>query len=120
MDFVKNQLGLEIVFNHAEALAWNFTRLHMAGESDEVKPEHRIRVGIAVLAAEELKRWGRMDGAVGTYEMALEWLRVMRPILPMPIQLVGLKSTGLPDDRPFLGTGGKLPRPSEYGQPPGE
>jgi hypothetical protein len=120
MDFLKDRLGVEIVFNHAEAIAWAFTRLHMAGESTEVIPECRIEVGIAVFASDGLKEWGRMDGAVGTFEMAREWLRVMRPILPMPIQLVGLLKTGLPEERPFLGTGGSLAKAGEYDAPPGE
>lgn len=120
MDFLKERIGVEVVFNHAEAIAWAFTRMHMAGESDEVITSNRIDVGVAVFATEALKQWGRMDGAVGTFEMAREWLRVMRPILPMPIQLVGLEPEGFTDIRPFLGTGGRLEDREAYPDPPGE
>lgn len=120
MDFIKDQIGVEIVFNHAEAMAWAFTRMHMAGESQEVVRQSKIRVGVAVFATREYKEWGRMDDAVGTYDMALEWLRVMRAMLPVPLLLVGVKAAGLPETRPFLGTGGTMKRSEVYDSPPGE
>lgn len=103
MDFVKNGVGVEVSFNHAEAVPWTFTRLNIAGESQDVIPDHRIDVGVAIFASQSLKTWGMMDAAVGTYELACEWLRHMRPILPVPILVVGLRV----DDwqpGPFRGT----------------
>ena len=63
MDFLKNRVGVEVSFNHAEAIPWTFTRLNIAGESESVVPEHRIDVGIAIFATKELKAWARMDQA---------------------------------------------------------
>lgn len=90
MDFYKMGVGVEIAFNHAEAIPWIFTRLNLAGESPRVRSDHRVDVGVAMFATEALKAWARMDGAVGTYELAKVWLDEMRPILPIPILVVGL------------------------------
>lgn len=94
MDFKKDRVGVEIAFNHQEAIPWIFTRLNLAGESDEVLPESRIEVGIAVFAAQSLKRWGKMDAAVGTFDQARLWLEKMRPVMPVPIAVVGLGAAG--------------------------
>jgi hypothetical protein len=94
MDFLKNRIGVEVSFNHAEAVPWTFTRLNIAGESQDVMPEHRIDIGIAIFATKNLKSWAKMDDAVGTFELACEWLRLMKPIMPVPIAVVGLKAEG--------------------------
>ena len=79
MDFIKDRIGVEVSFNHAEAIPWTFTRLNIAGESDRVVEENRIDVGVALFATEHLKSWSRMDSAVGTFEVAQAWLAMMRP-----------------------------------------
>jgi hypothetical protein len=94
MDFYKKRIGIEVSFNHAEAVPWTFTRLNIGGESQEVIDEHRIDVGIAIFAAQSLKAWGKMDASVGTFELACEWLRLMRPIMPIPILVLGLRADG--------------------------
>ena len=104
MDFLKNKVGVEITFNHAEAIPWIFSRLNIAGESERVQKNSKIEVGIAVFASESMKRWSRMDNAVGTFELASAWLREMKPILPIPLLLVGLDASGWPATIPFRGT----------------
>ena len=102
MDFVKRGdapegsreddfgLGVEVTFNHAEAIAWTLVRLDLASEGD-VQQNARIDVGVAIYASRSLKSWGKMDGAVGTYEQACQWLEVMRPVIPLPLALIGLR-----------------------------
>ena len=104
IDFIKARIGVEVSFNHAEAVPWTFTRLNIAGESDKVLSEHRIDVGVAFFATETLKRWARMDSAVGTFELAKAWLEMMRPIMPIPILVVGLSADGWLDTDAFRGT----------------
>ena len=104
MDFLKARIGVEVSFNHAEAVPWTFTRLNIAGESNKVVPEHQIDVGVAFFATESLKRWARMDGAVGTFELAQAWLEMMRPIMPIPILVVGLSAEGWAETDAFRGT----------------
>jgi hypothetical protein len=109
MDFVKDRAGLEVSFNHAEAIAWTFTRLNIAGESEAVVPDARIDVGVAVFATSRLKQWARMDAAVGTFDRASLWLTMMKPIMPIPILVIGLDAaTGgvaWDDVSVFRGTG---------------
>ena len=64
MDFIKDGIGVEVSFNHAEAIPWTFTRLNIAGESERVVEESRIDVGVAFFAMESLKTWSKMDSAV--------------------------------------------------------
>ena len=104
MDFLKNKVGVEITFNHAEAIPWIFTRLNIAGESERVQTTSKIEVGIAVFASESMKRWSKMDNAVSTFELASAWLREMKPILPIPLLLVGLDATAWPQTSLFRGT----------------
>jgi hypothetical protein len=104
MDFIKNRVGVEITFNHAEAVPWIFSRLNIAGESERVQQASKIEIGIAVFATTTMRDWGRMDNAVGTFELATAWLREMKPILPIPLLLVGLDATGWPATDAFRGT----------------
>jgi hypothetical protein len=112
MDFIKDEVGVEVSFNHAEAIPWTFTRLNIAGESDRVLTESRIDVGIAVFATESLKSWSKMDSAVGTFEIAEAWLKMMKPIMPIPILVVGLDAEGWPSTDAFRGTGKGTRTPS--------
>ena len=101
MDFVKRGeapedslepdfgLGIEVAFNHAEAIAWTLIRLDLASEVG-VREQARIDVGVAIYASRSFKAWGKMDGAVGTFEQACIWLNLMRPVMPIPIVLIGL------------------------------
>jgi hypothetical protein len=113
MDFVKERIGVEVSFNHAEAIPWQFSRLNIAGESDRTRPESRIDVGIVICADLSLRRWSRMDGAVGTLTKFRAWLREMKPILPIPILLVGLTADGFVPTDVFGGTrrGTRKPAP---------
>jgi Restriction endonuclease BglII len=104
MDFLKEGIGVEVSFNHQEAIAWTLTRLNVAGESEAVLEEHRIDVGVAMYPSDALKRWCRMDNAVGTFDTAEAWLSVMKPILPIPILLVGLDVDDWVETDAFRGT----------------
>lgn len=103
MDFKKERVGVEIAFNHQEAIPWIFTRLNLAGESKEVLEDARIDIGIAAFAAQSLKVWGRMDAAVGTFGQAKLWLEKMKPVMPVPLVVVGLHASE-PDGTPWSGS----------------
>jgi hypothetical protein len=104
MDFIKARIGVEVSFNHFEAVPWTFTRLNIAGESEKVLHEHRIDVGVAFFATDSLKKWAKMDDTVGTFEMAKAWLEMMRPIMPIPILVVGLSADRWTPSDAFRGT----------------
>lgn len=104
MDFLKARVGVEVSFNHAEAIPWQFTRLNIAGESERVIEGSRIDVGVVITATESLKAWSKMDSAVGTFDAFKAWLREMKPILPVPLLLVGLTTEGWLPTEVFGGT----------------
>jgi hypothetical protein len=101
MDFHKDfpgdfGVGVEVTFNHAEALPWTLIRPALAYQSDDVLPESRIEVGAIVIGTDHLKgRRGdpgglRMDGAVGTYERLLALLPRLKWVIPVPLAIFGL------------------------------
>ena len=101
-------VGVEVTFNHAEAIAWTLIRLNLAGESTEVLDASRVDVGIAIYPTRGFKEWGRMDNAVGTYDRACLWLDKMRPVMPIPIAIIGLQPEWEPTDL-FRGTRARDP-----------
>lgn len=100
MDFWKSfpaaatTVGLEVTFNHGEALTWTPLRLALAHEAEGVRKGARINVGCIIIGTDDLKgsrRTGlRMDSAVGTFERLLTLLPKMRSVLPAPLVLFGL------------------------------
>lgn len=98
MDFAKRYddsfaVGLEVTFNHAEALTWTPIRLTLAHEAEHVLPKARIDVGCIIIGTDDLKGRGndkRMDSAVGTYERLVTVLPKMRAVLPAPLVIFGL------------------------------
>lgn len=103
MDFHRDRVGVEVSFNHAEAVAWQFTRLNLAGESERVLPESQIDVGIVISADQTLKKWSSMDSSIGTFQKFRAWLKEMKPILPIPILLIGLRADEWPATNLFPG-----------------
>lgn len=101
MDFSKRYVddgatvGLEVTFNHGEALAWTPMRLTLAHEAEGVLEGARIDVGVIVIGTDGLKgsaKTGlRMDSAVGTFERLLTLLPKMRAVLPAPLVIFGLE-----------------------------
>lgn len=98
MDFSKSfddsfSVGVEVTFNHAEALTWTPIRLTLAHEAEGVLTKARINVGCIIIGTDGLKGTGsskRMDGAVGTYERLVTVLPKMRAVLPAPLVIFGL------------------------------
>jgi hypothetical protein len=104
MDFKTGGVGVEVSFNHAEATAWQFTKLSIAGESDYVREQGQIEVGVVITADISMKRWGRMDGAVLTFDVCRSWLAQMKRVVPTPIMLIGLATDVAEPSTAFRGT----------------
>lgn len=102
-------LGVEVSFNHYEAMAWTLVRLDIASER-YVQESARIDVGVAIYPSTDLKSWGNMDSSVGTFDQACRWIQIMRPVIPLPLAIVGLFPRDLsgeqwPSTSAFPGTG---------------
>jgi hypothetical protein len=86
-------VGLEVTFNHAEALPWTLIRPTLAYQAETVLPGSRIDVGAIIIGTDHLKgpRGNRrMDSAVGTYERLRTLLPKMKWVLPAPLVVFGL------------------------------
>jgi hypothetical protein len=94
-DDVSNKTGIaiEVVFNHAEAVAWNLMKLRIASEMNHVRKETDIGngVGVFICATDDLIKKGGYDGAVGSYERVLKYLAPLNEVLISPLIVVGLK-----------------------------
>jgi hypothetical protein len=100
MDFHKvfggnSGVGLEICFNHGEAMPWTLIRPALAYQSEGVHKDARIVVAGIVLVTDSLKRGDgralRVDGAVGTYERMLTLIPRMKWVVPVPLVIIGLE-----------------------------
>ena len=89
-------VGIEVTFNHAEALSWTLIRPALAYQSEDVLTEARIEAGAIIIGTDNLKgnrrtEGGlRMDGAVGTYERLLALLPRLKWVIPVPLAIFGL------------------------------
>ena len=88
-------VGLEVCFNHGEAIPWTLIRPTLAYQSEDVHDDARIVVAGIVLVTDSLKRGDddglRVDGAVGTYERLLTLLPRMKWVVPVPLVIFGLE-----------------------------
>lgn len=92
LDFAKNNLCVEVAFNHGEATAWNLFKPVLSSELNHVKKAIQTKGGIVVFVTEEMKAAGGFDGAVMTFERVKSHLRAFHTLIPVPLMIVGLKA----------------------------
>ncbi|MDG2310541.1 MAG: BglII/BstYI family type II restriction endonuclease [Planctomycetota bacterium] len=92
LDFAKQMFSIEVAFNHGEAIAWNLLKPVLASELNHVQKDINTSVGIMIMATEEMKSVCGFDGAVGTYEKAIRYLKPLQNQLSCPLILIGLNA----------------------------
>ena len=115
LDFAKNNISVEVAFNHGEAIAWNLLKPVLASELNHVRKDVQTRLGVVIMASEDMKRVGGFDSAVGTFEKAVRYLKPLQNQLTCPMVLIGLsapesfevKHVGKPKRAEFVGRQGK-------------
>jgi hypothetical protein len=90
MDFRKNRIGLEVSFNNAGVFAQNLLRLSVMSESKFLAPEEMIKLGVLVVSMKSLKKWGKMDSTVITFDQVETILPHITFSIPTPIVIIGL------------------------------
>ena len=91
LDFAKDDISIEVAFNHASVIAWNLTKPVLASELNHVEKAVQTKIGIVITATNDMKSLGGFDSAIGTYEKFLDYLPPLRNMLTVPLLIIGLK-----------------------------
>lgn len=92
LDMAKDNISVEVAFNHGGTTAWNLLKPVLASELNHVQKAVQTKMGIIICATQELKKTGNFDNAIGTYEKYLLHLKPMMNQLSVPMLLIGLKA----------------------------
>ncbi|MBQ3298426.1 MAG: hypothetical protein IJG97_06520 [Bacilli bacterium] len=90
LDFAKDDIAVEVAFNHGGNASWNLIKPVLSSELNHVQKAIQTKVGVVITATDEMKRAGGFDGAVGSYEKYVEYCKPLNDILTTPIMIVGL------------------------------
>jgi hypothetical protein len=91
LDFAKNNISVEVAFNHKEATAHNILKPVLASELNHVEKEVQTKLGVIIVATKDMKKVGNFDGAIGTFESFKEYFEPYNTIITTPIVLIGIK-----------------------------
>lgn len=92
LDFAKNNISIEVAFNHSESIAWNLLKPVLASELNHVEKAIQTKLGIIICATNELKVAGNFDSAIGTFEKFIHYLKPLNNQLTTPLLIIGLKA----------------------------
>lgn len=92
LDFAKENISIEVAFNHGTVIAWNLLKPVLASELNHVQKAIQTKLGIIICATDSLKAAGGFDGAIGTYEKFIEYLPPLNNQLSVPLLLIGLEA----------------------------
>ena len=92
MDLVKEDICIKVAFTNDGFTAWNLLKPTLASQSNQTEKMFDARLGLVIMATEEMKRAGGFDGTVCTMEGAGKYLSIMQKQLNSPLILIGLKA----------------------------
>jgi hypothetical protein len=92
IDLYKDNVGLEVAFDHSVGIAWNITKLFIAASDNKFKKSTNIKIGVLITADNQLKTKGGFDGSIGSYEQYVEYSKVFESIYKMRILIIGLSA----------------------------
>ena len=90
LDFTKEYVAIEVGFNHGGNVSWNLIKPVLSSELNHVEKAIQTEIGILISATDDMKVAGGFDGAVGSYEKYVEYLKPLRNMLTTPILVIGL------------------------------
>ena len=89
LDFSKNKISLEVGFNHSGSICWNIIKPFLASQLNHVKKEIQTDLAVIITATKEFKSNGGYDGAIGTYEDYIAYLKPLAMFTMLPIIIIG-------------------------------
>ena len=90
LDFAKQDIAIEVAFNHGGNVSWNLIKPVLSSELNHVEKAIQTKAGILITATDDMKKAGGFDSAVGSYEKYVEYLKPLNNILTTPILVIGL------------------------------
>lgn len=91
LDFSKDNIAIEVAFNHGGNVSWNLLKPVLSSELNHVEKAIQTKAGILITATDAMKKAGGFDGAVGSYEKYIEYLKPLNNILTTPLVIIGLE-----------------------------
>ena len=91
LDFAKDDISIEVAFNHSTVIAWNLIKPVLASELNHVQKAIQTKIGVIITATNDMKSRGGFDGAIGTYEKFLDYLPPLQNVLTVPLLIIGLE-----------------------------
>lgn len=92
LDFAKENIAIEVAFNHGGNVSWNLIKPVLSSELNHVKKAIQTQAGIVITATDSMKKAGGFDGAVGSYEKYVEYLKPLNNLLTTPMMIIGLEA----------------------------
>lgn len=90
LDFAKDDISIEVAFNHSTVIAWNLIKPVLASELNHVEKAIQTKIGVVITATNDMKIAGGFDGAIGTFEKFLDYLPPLQNLLTVPLLIIGL------------------------------
>ena len=91
LDFAKDNIAIEVAFNHGGNVSWNLIKPVLSSELNHVEKAIQTQAGIVITATDAMKKAGGYDGAIGTYEKYVEYLKPLNNLLTTPMMIIGLE-----------------------------
>lgn len=92
LDMAKENISIEVAFNHSTVIAWNLLKPVLASELNHVQKAIQTKLGVVITATEGLRAAGNFDNSIGTYEKFLMHLEPMMNQLSVPLLIIGLEA----------------------------
>jgi len=90
LDFAKNEISVEVGFNHTGDVAHNLIKPVLASELNHVKKAITTKIAIIITATNDMKSAGGFDNAIAPMETYIRYLKPYRNFLTAPILIIGL------------------------------
>lgn len=91
LDFAKDNIAIEVAFNHGGNVSWNLIKPVLSSELNHVKKAIQTQAGVVITATDSMKKAGGFDNAIGTYEKYVEYLKPLNNLLTTPMMIIGLE-----------------------------
>lgn len=91
LDFSKDEISIEVAFNHGSVVAWNLIKPVLASELNHVEKAIQTSAGIIITVNNDMKKMGNFSDAIASFEKFKQYLKPLNNILTVPMIIIGIK-----------------------------